>query len=95
MAESGEVATSPLKGFIAGGFGGVCVVLSGHPLDTIKVKMEPPENTILWYASLKKKMPNFAVVCGKIFNDTTLQLTQSKFVMHERICCMYSILSES
>ena len=29
--------TSPAKGFIAGGFGGVCLVLSGHPLDTMKV----------------------------------------------------------
>ena len=35
MAETGK--TSPLKGFIAGGFGGICVVLSGHPLDTMKV----------------------------------------------------------
>ena len=35
MSETGE--TSPIKGFLAGGFGGVCVVLSGHPLDTIKV----------------------------------------------------------
>ena len=31
--------TSPLKGFVAGGFGGICVVLSGHPLDTIKVRI--------------------------------------------------------
>jgi len=29
--------TSPAKGFVAGGFGGVCLVLSGHPLDTMKV----------------------------------------------------------
>ena len=28
---------SPIKDFIAGGFGGVCLVASGHPLDTIKV----------------------------------------------------------
>ena len=26
-----------LKSFIAGGCGGICVVLSGHPFDTIKV----------------------------------------------------------
>ena len=26
-----------LKNFIAGGVGGVCVVVVGHPLDTIKV----------------------------------------------------------
>ena len=29
--------TSPAKGFVAGGFGGVCLVLTGHPLDTMKV----------------------------------------------------------
>lgn len=30
---------SLLKSFIAGGVGGVCLVASGHPLDTIKVKV--------------------------------------------------------
>ena len=25
------------KSLLAGGFGGICVVLSGHPFDTIKV----------------------------------------------------------
>lgn len=28
---------SPIKNFLAGGFGGVCLVTTGHPLDTIKV----------------------------------------------------------
>lgn len=28
---------SPIKYFVAGGFGGVCTVVAGHPLDTIKV----------------------------------------------------------
>lgn len=32
--------TSATKGFLAGGFGGVCVVLSGHPLDTLKVRLQ-------------------------------------------------------
>jgi solute carrier family 25 carnitine/acylcarnitine transporter 20/29 len=27
----------PLKDFLSGGFGGCCLVLVGHPLDTIKV----------------------------------------------------------
>ena len=35
MPETGE--TSAIKGFFAGGFGGVCAVASGHPLDTLKV----------------------------------------------------------
>lgn len=28
---------SPIKYFLSGGFGGVCTVVAGHPLDTIKV----------------------------------------------------------
>lgn len=34
-----EQKTSPIKYFISGGFGGVCTVLAGHPLDTIKVML--------------------------------------------------------
>ena len=30
----------PVKEFFAGGFGGSCLVLVGHPLDTIKVRIE-------------------------------------------------------
>jgi len=33
-------AVSPAKDFIAGGFGGMCLVASGHPLDTIKVRLQ-------------------------------------------------------
>ncbi len=29
--------TSEVKNFLAGGFGGICTVVSGHPFDTIKV----------------------------------------------------------
>ncbi|KAJ6668121.1 hypothetical protein lerEdw1_015498 [Lerista edwardsae] len=39
MAEekkSSKPPISPLKNFFAGGFGGVCLVFVGHPLDTIK-----------------------------------------------------------
>ncbi|XP_065218810.1 mitochondrial carnitine/acylcarnitine carrier protein [Planococcus citri] len=31
---------SPVKYFLAGGLGGVCTVLVGHPLDTIKVRLQ-------------------------------------------------------
>eukprot|EP00282_Hemiselmis_andersenii_P014569 CAMPEP_0114148932 /NCGR_PEP_ID=MMETSP0043_2-20121206/21889_1 /TAXON_ID=464988 /ORGANISM="Hemiselmis andersenii, Strain CCMP644" /LENGTH=345 /DNA_ID=CAMNT_0001243541 /DNA_START=45 /DNA_END=1078 /DNA_ORIENTATION=- len=33
----------PLKSFLAGGAGGVCLVLVGHPLDTIKVRIQTME----------------------------------------------------
>lgn len=31
---------SPLKNFFSGGFGGVCLVAAGHPLDTVKVRVQ-------------------------------------------------------
>ncbi|GAB0094388.1 Congested-like trachea protein [Sergentomyia squamirostris] len=32
--------TSPVKYFLSGGFGGICTVITGHPLDTIKVRLQ-------------------------------------------------------
>ena len=32
-----QARVSPLKDFVAGGFGGACLVIVGHPLDTVKV----------------------------------------------------------
>lgn len=32
--------SSPFKYFLSGGFGGICTVVSGHPLDTIKVRLQ-------------------------------------------------------
>eukprot|EP00128_Syssomonas_multiformis_P014407 Colp12_sorted_trinity150504_noHs@13358 len=51
MAEEIEVAASvkaqpsPAKSFIAGGVGGVCLILVGHPLDTVKTKMQAGQFT--------------------------------------------------
>ena len=36
----GRKEPGALKNFLAGGVGGVCVVLSCHPLDTIKVQAD-------------------------------------------------------
>merc|ERR1712226_431204 len=59
MGQFNMAQTSPAKGFIAGGFGGVCVVLSGHPLDTIKVRLQtqpsPPIYSGTWDC-IKKMM---------------------------------------
>lgn len=38
MSEAKKV--SPIKDFIAGGFGRSCLVIVGHPLDTIKVRLQ-------------------------------------------------------
>ncbi|XP_071314906.1 mitochondrial carnitine/acylcarnitine carrier protein-like [Trachinotus anak] len=35
-----EIRVSPLKNFMAGGVGGACLLLAGHPLDTIKVRLQ-------------------------------------------------------
>ncbi|XP_037934323.1 congested-like trachea protein [Teleopsis dalmanni] len=35
-----EAKINPVKALVTGGFGGICNVLSGHPLDTIKVRLQ-------------------------------------------------------
>lgn len=37
---TGGRRASPVKELFAGGFGGICLVASGHPLDTIKVRLQ-------------------------------------------------------
>jgi len=37
---SEEQRVSEVKNFLAGGFGGICTVISGHPFDTIKVRLQ-------------------------------------------------------
>lgn len=36
----GDIRSHPLISFCAGGVGGVCLVLTGHPFDTIKVRIQ-------------------------------------------------------
>eukprot|EP00999_Lentomonas_sp_LEN2_P002687 NODE_561_length_1366_cov_89.420500_g525_i0.p1 GENE.NODE_561_length_1366_cov_89.420500_g525_i0~~NODE_561_length_1366_cov_89.420500_g525_i0.p1 ORF type:complete len:288 (-),score=31.43 NODE_561_length_1366_cov_89.420500_g525_i0:293-1156(-) len=37
-------SNSGFKNFVAGGVGGICLVVSGHPLDTIKVRLQTEIN---------------------------------------------------
>ncbi|XP_051517203.1 mitochondrial carnitine/acylcarnitine carrier protein [Myxocyprinus asiaticus] len=39
-AKESDKRVSPLKNFVAGGVGGVCLLFAGHPLDTIKVRLQ-------------------------------------------------------
>eukprot|EP00164_Ancoracysta_twista_P000488 GFYU01000653.1.p1 GENE.GFYU01000653.1~~GFYU01000653.1.p1 ORF type:complete len:310 (+),score=108.34 GFYU01000653.1:30-932(+) len=40
MSDTEEKKVSNWKNTVAGGFGGVCLVAAGHPLDTIKVRLQ-------------------------------------------------------
>ncbi|XP_073822729.1 carnitine/acylcarnitine carrier protein colt, mitochondrial [Musca autumnalis] len=42
---SEEKKANPAKSFLSGGFGGICTVISGHPLDTIKVRLQTMPRT--------------------------------------------------
>ena len=45
--KEGRKEPGALKNFVAGGVGGACIVLVGHPLDTIKVR--PNKFTLLGF----------------------------------------------
>ncbi|XP_055045428.2 mitochondrial carnitine/acylcarnitine carrier protein [Misgurnus anguillicaudatus] len=55
---TGEKRVSPLKNFVAGGVGGVCLLFAGHPLDTIKVRLQT-QHSVLYrgtYDCLRKTL---------------------------------------
>ncbi|KAH8859675.1 Mitochondrial carnitine/acylcarnitine carrier protein [Schistosoma japonicum] len=57
MSETGVQVISPIKSFLAGGFGGACCITVGHPFDTIKVRLQtmphvPSGTTPLYYGTI-------------------------------------------
>lgn len=40
LIEEESATTSSIKSFLSGGFGGICLVAAGHPLDLIKVRLQ-------------------------------------------------------
>ncbi|XP_048507794.1 mitochondrial carnitine/acylcarnitine carrier protein-like [Athalia rosae] len=47
---------SPLKYLLAGGFGGICTVITGHPLDTVKVRLQTMPGEYLGTLDAVKKI---------------------------------------
>jgi len=47
---SEEQRVSEIKNFVAGGFGGMCTVVVGHPFDTIKVRLQTQTSSNLVYS---------------------------------------------
>lgn len=41
-----STSLSQLRSFVAGGFGGVCAVISGHPFDLVKVRLQTAEKGV-------------------------------------------------
>ena len=53
-------STSGIKNFLAGGFGGICCVVSGHPLDTIKVDISCQiQYTLVTWMKAENRLKNF------------------------------------
>ena len=46
MAEAAKKSVSSLRDFVAGGVGGVCAVVVGHPFDLVKVRLQTAEKGV-------------------------------------------------
>jgi hypothetical protein len=56
---------SPVKDFISGGVGGVCLVFSGQPLDTIKVTWHSIINTVVGSHQISIRISRIAQKASK------------------------------
>uniref|UniRef100_A0A2K6URF9 Solute carrier family 25 member 20 n=1 Tax=Saimiri boliviensis boliviensis TaxID=39432 RepID=A0A2K6URF9_SAIBB len=64
---------SPLKNLLAGGFGGVCLVFVGHPLDTVKIQASSGEIKYTGTLDCAKKLYQEFGIRG-IYKGTVLTL---------------------
>lgn len=77
---------NPIKDFLAGGVGGACLVITGHPLDTIKVSFAKKYYSIF---SIRLKCQ------GSITNTSQTTTWTSSFLygnirLREENCCQRS-----
>lgn len=75
-------SSSPLKNFVAGGFGGSCLVFAGHPLDTIKVRLQTQPELYKGTIDCTKKT---------IVQDGFLGLYKGMAAPLAGVCPMYAI----
>ncbi|XP_043476003.1 congested-like trachea protein [Leptopilina heterotoma] len=61
---------SPVKYFLSGGFGGICTIVTGHPLDTIKVRLQ----------TMPKPGPNESVLYKGTFDCAKKTVTKEGFL---------------
>ena len=73
--QDGQNQVSSVKNFIAGGFGGTCLVFAGHPLDTIKVRLQTQAKTAPGEQPLYKGTIDCAkktIVSAQVYLDRSL-----------------------
>ena len=46
MVEASKATASSVRALIAGGVGGICAVIVGHPFDLVKVRMQTAEKGV-------------------------------------------------
>jgi len=68
-------STSGVKNFLAGGFGGICCVVSGHPLDTIKVDIFSEE---MFLSNTHSRDVDRRKLIINLLNDFCMQLSGNR-----------------
>uniref|UniRef100_A0A5S6R263 Zinc finger CCCH-type with G patch domain-containing protein n=2 Tax=Trichuris muris TaxID=70415 RepID=A0A5S6R263_TRIMR len=58
VVPSEHMRTDPLKNFVAGGVGGVCCVVTGHPFDTVKVRLQTGHHSLSTFQCFKQTVGN-------------------------------------
>ena len=86
----------PIKEFFAGGFGGSCLVLVGHPLDTIKVRLQTMPTVAPGvqplYAGTLVSAGEESSAKITLIDNSTLSLEASSTILLEEYCYFIVII---
>lgn len=90
------VASSWGKEFVAGGFGGIAAVISGHPLDTIRIKQQQRKSTSASASTILSHM-FFREGPSSLYRGMGSPLVavafQVSFALIPILCCVFILLS--